>query len=55
LWSGVASWRGVALQFTDGICSRCANRFREVTRRFLERRRAEATVASADTSAAPAA
>jgi hypothetical protein len=55
LWSGVASWRGVAVQFTDGICTRCANRFREENRRFLERRRSETTATPADASAAPAA
>ena len=53
-WSGIASWRGVAVQFTDGICSRCASRFREENRRFLERRRDE-VAAPAEVSAAPAA
>jgi hypothetical protein len=38
LWNGISSWRGVAVQFTDGICSRCVHRFRDEHRRFLERR-----------------
>jgi len=54
LWSGVASWRGVAVQFTDGICSRCASRFREENRHFLERRRESAAVTPAEVSTAVA-
>jgi hypothetical protein len=53
-WSGVASWRGVAVQFTDGICPRCASRFREENRRFLERRRDEAATPE-EVATAPAA
>jgi len=34
----VASWRGLGLKFTDGICPRCLEQFREEHRRFLERR-----------------
>ena len=33
--SGVVSWRGWALQFTDGICGKCAQRFRSEHARFL--------------------
>jgi hypothetical protein len=33
----IVSWRGLALQFTDGICERCLERFRAENRRFLER------------------
>ena len=39
LLSGVASWRGWAVRFTDGICEKCLQRFREEHRSFLERRR----------------
>jgi hypothetical protein len=37
--SGVASWRGWAVRFTDGICEKCLERFRAEHRSFLERRR----------------
>jgi len=37
--SGVASWRGWNLRFTDGICEKCLERFRAEHRSFLERRR----------------
>ncbi len=40
LWGGVASWRGLAVQFTDGICLRCVTRFRDEHRAFLERKHA---------------
>ena len=39
LLSGVASWRGWTLRFTDGICEKCLERFRAEHRSFLERRR----------------
>ena len=39
LVSGVASWRGWTLRFTDGICEKCLARFRAEHRSFLERRR----------------
>jgi len=35
--SGVASWRGVSLRFTDGICPRCLTHFRSEHQRYLER------------------
>jgi hypothetical protein len=38
LWSGVASWRGLFVRFTDGICARCLERFRSDHRGMLERR-----------------
>ena len=38
LLSGVVSWRGWALRFTDGICPRCLDRFRTEHRGFLIRR-----------------
>jgi hypothetical protein len=38
LVSGIASWRGLSLRFTDGICRSCLERFRDEHRRFLERR-----------------
>jgi hypothetical protein len=39
LVSGVVSWRGWNLRFTDGICEKCLERFRAEHRVFLERRR----------------
>jgi hypothetical protein len=46
--SGVASWRGWGIRFTDGICESCLVRFRTEHRRFLEQKRApSATVAPA--------
>jgi hypothetical protein len=38
LWHGIASWRGLGIRFTDGICPRCLEHFRAEHRRFLERR-----------------
>ena len=38
LLSGVASWRGWSVRFTDGICEKCLQRFRAEHRGFLERR-----------------
>lgn len=46
LWNGVASWRGLRLRFTDGICPRCLQRFRSEHHRLLERRRAREVVSS---------
>jgi hypothetical protein len=37
-WEGVASWQGWGLRFTDGICPRCLERFREEHQAALERR-----------------
>jgi hypothetical protein len=43
LLSGVASWRGWTVQFTDGICDSCLVRFRaEHERHLLERAAAAA-------------
>ena len=39
LLSGIVSWRGWTLRFTDGICEKCLERFRTEHRSFLERRR----------------
>ena len=39
LLSGIVSWRGWTLRFTDGICEKCLARFRTEHRSFLERRR----------------
>ena len=36
--SGVASWRGLSLRFTDGICPRCVAQFRNEHQRYLARR-----------------
>jgi hypothetical protein len=38
LLSGVVSWRGWTVRFTDGICEKCLQRFRAEHRSFLERR-----------------
>jgi hypothetical protein len=46
LWNGVASWRGLSLKFTDGICARCLEQFREEHRRFLARRSDDSHVTS---------
>jgi hypothetical protein len=42
-WSGVVSWRGWGLKFTDGICGRCLRRFRLEHRDSFERRRTAAS------------
>jgi hypothetical protein len=39
LLSGVVSWRGWSVRFTDGICEKCLRRFRAEHRSYLERRR----------------
>jgi hypothetical protein len=49
-WIGIASWRGLDVRFTDGICARCLERFRAEHRTFFERRHA----AVADAAPAPA-
>ena len=52
--SGVASWRGWTVKFTDGICDHCLQRFRAEHQRHLQRRtedRATATVAPTTASA----
>jgi hypothetical protein len=36
--SGIASWRGLSLRFTDGICPRCVAQFRSEHQRYLDRR-----------------
>ena len=45
--SGVASWRGWSVKFTDGICDRCLQRFRAEHQRYLERRAQTPTAVSA--------
>jgi hypothetical protein len=37
-WVGITSWRGFNIRFTDGICARCAERFRDEHRDALARR-----------------
>lgn len=49
-WSGVASWRGLAIRFTDGICARCVERFRDENRPFLDRKRAADLTSTTDPS-----
>jgi hypothetical protein len=39
LVSGVVSWRGFSVRFTDGICRGCLERFRAEHKHFLSRRR----------------
>lgn len=53
-FSGVRSWRGLWLRFTDGICPECAQRFRIEHRDFLDRRRdaAGGPVGTSDPTAA---
>lgn len=51
LVSGVASWRGWTVQFTDGICTKCAQRFRSEHAGFLERRQPYREDAPASTPA----
>ena len=36
--SGVTSWRGFGVRFTDGICPRCVSLFRTEHQRRLEHR-----------------
>ena len=43
LLSGVVSWRGLRVRFTDGICPRCLDRFRVEHRVFLNRREEPST------------
>ena len=45
LLSGVVSWRGLRVRFTDGICPRCLERFRTEHRVFLSRREEMETAA----------
>jgi hypothetical protein len=42
LWSGIVSWRGWWVRFTDGICADCLDRFRTEHRTLLERRHGSA-------------
>jgi hypothetical protein len=50
--SGVVSWRGWNVRFTDGICSRCLVRFRAEHRRYLEKRVSGAMAAPGPTTSA---
>jgi hypothetical protein len=43
-WDRIVSWHGFNVRFTDGICARCLEHFREehqaaLSRRFTERAR----------------
>jgi hypothetical protein len=38
LLSGITSWRGWTVRFTDGICGKCLDRFRAEHRLYLEQR-----------------
>ena len=51
-WEGVASWQGWGVHFTDGICSRCLERFREEHRAMLDRR-ASAAASLPETAVEP--
>jgi len=48
LLQGVASWRGLGLRFTDGICERCLEQFRTEHRAFFRRRHARLEEAPAE-------
>lgn len=37
LLSGIASWRGWSVRFTDGICETCLVRFRAEHQRYLQK------------------
>jgi hypothetical protein len=37
LLSGIASWRGWRVRFTDGICEKCLVRFRAEHQRYLQK------------------
>jgi hypothetical protein len=37
LLSGIASWRGWSVRFTDGICDKCLARFRAEHQRFFQK------------------
>ena len=45
-WDRIASWQGWAVRFTDGICARCLERFREEHHERLESRRAARAAAA---------
>jgi len=36
-WQRVVSWRGLRVEFTDGMCARCRERFGDEYREVLER------------------
>ena len=45
--SGIASWRGWSVRFTDGICEKCLARFRAEHRQYLQKRQQPAAVPAA--------
>ena len=47
LLSGIASWRGWSVRFTDGICEKCLARFRAEHRQYLQKRQQPAAVPAA--------
>jgi hypothetical protein len=55
--SGITSWRGWSVRFTDGICGTCLARFRAEHQRYLKKRpdpepiRMTATSASSEAAA----
>jgi len=51
LWNGVVSWRGWSVRFTDGICTRCVQKFRVEHREMLERRLREPVAVEPQTAA----
>ena len=51
--SGVVSWRGWNVRFTDGICERCLVRFRAEHERFLGARREAAVTRAAEEERGP--
>lgn len=52
LFSGIASWCGWSVRFTDGICDTCLARFRAEHQRFLQKPARAATTSPTPTRAA---
>ena len=50
LLSGIASWRGWSVRFTDGICEKCLARFRAEHQHFFEKRPEPPAVAVASSA-----
>jgi hypothetical protein len=48
---GVTSWQGWTVRFTDGICPRCLERFREEHHDALERRQSAAAAPTPEEAA----
>ena len=53
LLSGIASWRGWNVRFTDGICEQCLARFRAEHQRLLRKRAEQKRAEPVSSSARP--